>query len=364
MKAGRIRAGFLAAALATSALSPAFSQSAPQATAPLQPADSRTGLDVTQGGTPIVNIAAPDKSGTSYNVFTTLSVGKEGLIFNNSPSTGQSTIGGFILANPNLPAGQSAGLILSEVTGGVHTTLAGPMEVFGPKTALVIANPTGVTCDGCGFINMSRVSLAAANLQFGAGGSFTGFKTSGGDVTIAGQGLLAGNVDYFDIVAGAAHINASLYARDLVVAGGSSTFDYSARTASGGGSTGLVLDSAALGGMYANRIRLIGTGAGVGISLQGIVAAENGPLTITSDGAITLAKAVSTGDTGVTSASGAVTPQILGEISYAQAQGLPFTLIVGPNTVIDPTLAERMGELGYPILRFDPTTQTFSKNGS
>nr|WP_245201745.1 hemagglutinin repeat-containing protein [Sphingomonas trueperi] len=268
-------------------------------------------MDVTQAGTPIVNIATPDASGTSYNVFTRLSVGKEGLIFANSPTTGNSAIGGFLIANPNLKDGRSASLILNEVTGGARTTLAGPMEIFGQRAALVIANPTGITCDGCGFINTSRVSLAAASLRFGADGAFSGFRIAdGGDVTVEGKGLLGGNVDYFDIIAAATHINASLYAKDLLVASGSGTVDYASRTtnAEGAGArTGVAIDSSVLGGMYANRIRLVGTGAGLGINLQGTVAALDGTLTITSDGAIALAGTTASGDAAITARGGGVT---------------------------------------------------------
>ncbi|GAA4222144.1 hypothetical protein GCM10022253_29940 [Sphingomonas endophytica] len=315
---GALRA-LLLSVLATSALSPARAQNTVAvATPPLQPANSRTGLDVTPGGTPIVNIATPDANGTSYNLFTRLSVGKEGLIFDNSPTTGKSAIGGLLLANPNLTGGKAASLILNEVTGGVRTTLAGPVEIFGQRAALVIANPTGITCDGCGFVNTSRVSLAAATLRFAADGSFSGFRLAeGGDVTLAGQGLLAGNVDYFDIIAAATHINASLYAKDLLVAGGSGTVDYASRTAAAEGETqrsGVAIDSALLGGMYADRIRLIGTGAGLGINLQGTVASLDGPLIITGDGAIALAATTSSGDATVTTTQGAIT---LGDRTYA-----------------------------------------------
>jgi filamentous hemagglutinin len=310
-RSGALRRGlstFLLAALTTSALSPALGQSAPVATSLVRPADTRTTLDVTPGGTPIVNIAAPDANGASHNIYTSLSVGEEGLIFNNSPEVGQSTIGGFLLANPNLQRSGSASLILNEVTGGVRTTLAGPMEIFGARAALVIANPTGITCDGCGFINMSRVTLASGRLVFGADGAFAGLAVDGGDVSVEGKGLLAGNVDYFDIVAGAAHINASLYARDLLVAGGQANIDYAQRVASarGSGSGGIAIDSTLLGGMYANRIRLIGTGDGVGVNMGGLVAALDGPLAITADANIGLGKIAASGDVTVSTARGSL----------------------------------------------------------
>ncbi|MDQ1232471.1 filamentous hemagglutinin family protein [Sphingomonas sp. SORGH_AS 879] len=320
-RCGRRRAlrALVATALASSALSPALTQTtAPVAVAPVQPANARTGMDVTAGGTPIVNIAKPDANGTSYNVFNRFSVGKEGLVFDNSPTTGNSATSGFLLANPNLVGGKPASLILNEVTGGVRTTIAGPVEIFGGRAALVIANPTGITCDGCGFINTSRVSLAAATLRFGADGTFSGFRIAdGGDVTVEGQGLLAGNVDYFDIIAAATHINASLYAKDVVIAGGAGVFDYAGRAISadnGAARTGVAIDSSVLGGMYANRIRLIGTGAGLGINLRGTVAAIDGPLVITSDGDIALGSTTASGDVSLTAVRGTVT---LSDLTYA-----------------------------------------------
>jgi filamentous hemagglutinin len=278
-------------------------------TPPVLPANNQTKLDVTPAGTPIVNIATPRADGTSYNVFTRLNAGKEGVIFNNSPQLGNSVLGGQILGNPNLiKSGTSASLILNEVTGGTRSDLAGPIEIFGPRAGIVIANPSGITCDGCGFFNVSRVSLASGRIVFGADGAFSGFAVDGGDVQIKGQGLLAGNVDYFDIISASTTINASLYARDLVIAGGASDFNYADRTATAraGGNNQLAIDSSLLGGMYANRIRLIGTGAGVGVNLQGIVTALEGPLEITTDGNIAVRSAVASGDATLKSSGGKI----------------------------------------------------------
>lgn len=274
---------------------------------PVQSANRNTGIDVTPGGTPIVNIATPRADGTSYNVFERLNVGKEGLVFNNSPTIGVSTIGGQILPNANLVrSGQSASLIVNEVMGGDRSTLAGTLEIFGPKAALIIANPSGITCDGCGFINISHVALSSGRITFGKDGSFAGFQVDGGDVTITGNGLFAGNVDYFDIVTEAARVNAGIYARDLVIAGGRSNYDYAERLARAraGGNDRLAIDSSLLGGMYANRIRLIGTGAGVGINLKGTVAALGGPVEIEAGGRIGISNLASASHLTVKSHSG------------------------------------------------------------
>jgi filamentous hemagglutinin family protein len=53
----------------------------------------------------------------------------------------------------------AARLILNEVTGSRPSALLGVIEVAGQAARVVIANPNGITCDGCGFINTSHVQL-------------------------------------------------------------------------------------------------------------------------------------------------------------------------------------------------------------
>ena len=271
---------------------------------PVVVANPETKLDITPAATPIINIAKPREDGTSYNVFTRLNVGREGLIFNNSSKIGNTALGGQILANPNLVrTGQSAKLILNEVIGGTRSDLNGPIEIFGPKASLVIANQAGITCDGCGFFNVERATLSTGRALFGPNGAFTGLAIDGGSVEISGKGLLAGNVDFFDIIAAGTSLNASLYARDLLIAGGNGEFDYASRTTNGrnGSEPRVAIDSSLLGGMYANRIRLIGNGAGVGVNLRGVLTALEGPLEITAQGNIAIGRAVAAGDAKISS---------------------------------------------------------------
>ncbi len=280
----------------------AQSINAPISEPPVRPADANTGLDVTPTGTPIVNIAAPDSNGVSYNRYNQFDVNTEGLIINNSRSVGLTVLGGQVLANPNLRNSNNANLILNEVVSSNRSDLFGPIEVFGPRAAFILANEAGITCDGCGFINISRVALSSGRITFGSSGEFTGFAVSGGDVRVEGDGLLAGNVDFFDIVTSAANFNASLYARDLVVAGGNGQYDYENRTATSSGDTArIAIDSSLLGGIFTNRIRLIGTSDGVGINLRGTLTVLEGPLEITSGGQIAVRSAVAAGDVTVRS---------------------------------------------------------------
>ncbi|HBP4280814.1 filamentous hemagglutinin N-terminal domain-containing protein, partial [Pseudomonas aeruginosa] len=106
-----------------------------------------------------VNIATPNGAGLSNNHFRDYNVGANGLILNNATGKTQGTqLGGIILGNPNLK-GQAAQVILNQVTGGNRSTLAGYTEVAGQSARVIVANPHGITCQGCGFINTPRATL-------------------------------------------------------------------------------------------------------------------------------------------------------------------------------------------------------------
>ena len=106
-------------------------------------------------GVPVVNIKEANSKGLSHNVYETLNVGKEGVIFNNSASAVQTTLAGQIEGNANL-AGGTAKVILNEVTSKNASTINGMMEVAGDSAHLIIANPNGITTQGGGFINAEK----------------------------------------------------------------------------------------------------------------------------------------------------------------------------------------------------------------
>lgn len=252
------------------------------------------------GDTKGVDIAAPDKNGISHNVFTDLSVGSAGLVLNNSLTDAQSQILNMtIAANANLvAAGKTASLIVNEVTGTGATNLAGTTEVAGGKANLVFVNPNGITCDGCGFTNASRVTLAAANVRRNKTGAFDGFVSNGGSVSVKGAGVNALQADYFDIVASTANVTGNIQAKDLGIYTGNFAFNYAARNTSAAPAnitavTGTVLDASALGGMYADRVQIVARGSNVGINLVGAVETKTDNLAITSGGTLSLAKVTS-----------------------------------------------------------------------
>lgn len=117
------------------------------------------GATVSQhNGVDIVNVAAPNKGGLSYNQYNKYNVGVQGVVLNNSMVSGQSQLAGQLNANSQLN-GQAAKVILNEVISNNPSLLLGKQEVFGMAADFVLANPNGITCTGCGFINTPRASL-------------------------------------------------------------------------------------------------------------------------------------------------------------------------------------------------------------
>ncbi len=265
-----------------------------------QAAGGNTAVTQAQNGVPMVNIATPNGSGLSHNKFTDYNVGQQGLILNNSAQNlVQTQLGGYVVGNPNLKNG-AAGLILNEVTGGNASQLKGYTEVAGRSAAVIVANPHGITCDGCGFINTPRVTLSTGTPVI-ENGRLQRFDVDGGQIAIEGQGLNAGNVDQFDLITRSAQINAELHAKKLNIVTGrnevdATTLAATAKADDGSNKPMLAIDSSALGGMYAGAIRLVGTEQGVGVKLAGDMAASAGDIQIDANGRLSLNRVAASGD--------------------------------------------------------------------
>jgi filamentous hemagglutinin len=273
-------------------------------------------IDAAPNGVPLVNIVTPNAAGVSHNRFRDFNVGTEGVILNNSQAAGQSRLGGATYGNPALQQG-AARLILNEVTGTSRSALAGPTEIFGRSADYILANPNGITCDGCGFINTPRATLTTGSPLLDPEGRLQGLSVSRGDIRIGPGGIDATNLDAFDLVARSVSLDGPVHTRDLGIAAGRLHFDYATRTATATGghgeATGYAIDSRLLGGMYADRIHLIATDAGVGVRMAGDMASGAAGLTLSADGHISLAgAAASRGSLSVTSRSGAL--DVLGAV--------------------------------------------------
>ncbi|WP_455902225.1 filamentous hemagglutinin N-terminal domain-containing protein, partial [Pseudomonas spelaei] len=175
-------------------------------------------------GVPIVNIAAPNGSGLSHNQFKDYNVGQQGVILNNATSRTQSTqLGGIILGNSNLK-GNAANVILNEVNGGSPSQLRGYTEVAGQSAHVIVANPYGITCNGCGFINTPQATLTTGKAVI-ENGQVNRYQVDGGSVAIEGAGLNANNIDRFEIITRSAKLNAEIQAKNLTIIAGANDVD-------------------------------------------------------------------------------------------------------------------------------------------
>ena len=270
----------------------------PAAAAQITPVTPGTQLDAAGNGVPVVNIATPNGAGVSHNQYQQYNVGQEGLILNNATGQlNQTQLGGLIQNNPNLKAGQEARAIINEVTGANRSQLQGYTEVAGKAASVMVANPYGITCNGCGFINTPNVTLTTGRPQLDANGNLAALEVSKGAVIVEGKGLDGSSADAVSIVARATEINAGIHAKDLSVTLGANRVgaDGSVTPIAGeGAAPSVAVDTGALGGMYANRIRLVSSEKGVGVNLGNLVA-KQGDIQLDSSGQLTLNTSLSSG---------------------------------------------------------------------
>ena len=270
---------------------------APAFAAVMTPTGNTT-MDKAGNGVPVVNIATPNGAGISHNQFNSYNIGKEGVILNNATDRLTATqLGGLIQNNPNLQAGREAKGIINEVTGGSRSQLQGYTEVGGKAANVMVANPYGITCNGCGFINTPNVTLTTGKPQFDASGNLMALDVTKGAITVEGQGLDASKSDALSIISRATEVNAAIHANDLSVTAGANrvSADGSVKAIAGQGATPTVaVDTGALGGMYANRIRLVSSDKGVGVNL-GNLNARQGDIQLDASGKLTVANSLASG---------------------------------------------------------------------
>ena len=322
-------------------------------------------VESTANGRPLVRIATPSAAGVSHNQYSQYNVDPQGAVLNNAGKITQTQQGGYIDGNPNL-AGGSARVILNEVTGTSASQLRGYTEVAGAKAEVVIANPNGISCNGCGFINASRGVLTTGTPVLGAGGALEGFRVAAGSIQIGAQGLAGDNMDQLDLIARSVEVNGALWGKQLNVIVGPNQVRYAdlgVQLIEGAGAAPTVaIDVARLGGMYGDKIRLVGTEAGVGVNSGGSIVAGSGNLVIDSMGKLTLSGVAraSTGtalhgadgvvNDGVVSAGGDLTITGAGIASTGTlAAGVDAAGAVGKSGNLTVTVSGRLGATGSNI---------------
>jgi len=257
-----------------------------------------TSTDRAANGVPVVNIATPNGAGISHNQFTDYNVGKEGLILNNATGKlNQTQLGGLISGNANLKAGQEAKGIINEVTGTNRSQLQGYTEVAGKAANVMVANPYGITCNGCGFINTPQATLTTGKPVFDASGNLQALDVKKGSITIEGQGLDASSSNALAIISRATEVNAAIHAKDLNVVAGANRVGTNGSVQAQQGEDRVptvAVDTGALGGMYANRIHLVSSEKGVGVNL-GDLNARQGDISLDVNGKLTVHNSLASG---------------------------------------------------------------------
>ncbi|MER2473527.1 two-partner secretion domain-containing protein [Photorhabdus laumondii] len=255
----------------------------------ITPDNNRTQVQ-NQGNVPVVNIATPNDAGISHNTYQEFNIATQGAVLNNATQTAQSQLAGQLNANPNLK-GKAAELIINEVTGSGRSDLQGQLEIVGNKANVMIANPNGITCDGCGFINTASATLTTGKPQFDQQGALEALEVKKGQITIGGKGLDGKTTDYVDIISRAAELNGKIQANTLSLTQGANRISLKDGTvkpiAGEGAKPQLAVDTKALGGMYANKIRLVATEKGVGVNLTNLTTAQDA-ISLTAEGKIIL----------------------------------------------------------------------------
>ena len=242
----------------------------------------------------VVNIVKPNANGLSHNKFTNYNVNKNGIILNNSNKANVKTqLAGYIYGNKNLRNSNTARTILNEVTSKNKTELRGYTEVAGSKAHVIIANPNGIYMNGAGFINTPKVTITTGTPNF-LSNKLNSYDVHKGTIEIEGEILNLNNVNKAELYSDIVKINSKIYAKDLSIITGKNDIktDGTVNKKVAKSSKSFSIDATILGGIYANKILLIGTQDGVGINLPIEIQAQES-LTLNADGKIILNKSKS-----------------------------------------------------------------------
>ncbi|WP_232799185.1 DUF637 domain-containing protein [Proteus vulgaris] len=241
-----------------------------------------------QNKVPIINISTPNDIGISHNKFHSFNISKQGVVLNNAITSVNTQLAKQVNANTQLK-GNTANLIINEVVGNGRSQLLGKLEVAGQQADVLIANPNGITCDGCSFINTPAITLTTGKPLFGPQGAYSAIEVKKGSVVIGTQGIDLQAQNYADIISRSIELNGKINAKTLSLMQGNNRIDFDKGTVNSINGEGvkptLSIDTKALGGMYANQIRLVSTEKGVGVNLSNIQTNQNS-VNLTVDGKI------------------------------------------------------------------------------
>ena len=307
---------------------------------------TNTQISQTASGIDQINIATPNANGISHNKFTDYNVNASGQIINNfsgknsaeiaaglgATSVTQTQIAGLVTTNGNLNLSGSAKVILNEVTSGNISQLLGYTEIAGTKADLILANPNGIACKSCGFINTAKLLMIAGNSNFDAHNNL-GFNLKEQAlpnlyvplITIDGLGLDVTRTSGTEIIASSVKLLSQIYGSDSNSLGIKTGEGYAQQDHSRDWQINLndqfkqdakmsesnandkpvfAIDASALAQIQAGQIYLIATKQGVGVKMENEILASS-TLNLDANGDIYY-KSISVGDTANIISSGAI----------------------------------------------------------
>ncbi|WP_320949654.1 hemagglutinin repeat-containing protein [Fusobacterium sp.] len=241
-----------------------------------------TKLDESASGVPIVNISTPNDRGVSINEFSEYNIDEKGQILNNADNIGRSYLGGIINANPNLAPNQAANLIILQVNGSNRSQIEGYLEALSrERVDVILSNENGLYINNSGTINIKNFTATTGKVNL-KDGDFIGIDVEKGNIVIGPNGIDGTNANYVEIIAKALELRGNIVANDLKVVTGSNSTTTPTNN--------IAIDAKELGGMYANRIRIISTDKGAGVNSDAFIVSKNSKLEITADGKIKVNK--------------------------------------------------------------------------
>ena len=214
-------------------------------------------IDRANNGVPVVQIVQPNAAGLSHNRYDQFNVDSNGVILNNSPTSVNTSLGGFIQGNQQINTG--AKVILNETMGASPSHLNGYIEVAGQRADVIVANPNGISVNGFGVLNGNKITLTTGVPQFGGDGSLAAFRVTRGNITVNGGGINALQNDSLSLISRSLTANAQIQAKNIGVVTGANmvTPDMTGiEVIQGeGDKPTIAIDSSVLGGLYAQKIK-------------------------------------------------------------------------------------------------------------
>ncbi|MEM8421846.1 filamentous hemagglutinin N-terminal domain-containing protein, partial [Morganella morganii] len=227
----------------------------------------------------VIDISKPDENGLSYNKYRKFNVPETGVVLNNGIKDSESYLAGKIEGNINFQ-GSSASLIINEVINWYPSDLSGAMEVSGNPASVIIANPNGITCDGCNFIKVPDITLATGKTNFNDKGDLSSINVKHGSITINKKGMGAYAQNNTNIISSNIKINGRINAKNLFIINGTNKINYQdgiQESISGFmGNQSSSVNMTEEGGISAEKIRIINTSSDGNVQLNNIESVNNG----------------------------------------------------------------------------------------